>query len=115
MLALEQIKEIAKTKNVIFYKDNCPFCEASEHLMNALVNKSVINKYSIYYLNKDFDNQNLKDLALSYDWVPKPFQEFPTKPQIFIDGKYIGGNKEFYLSEFNEAETGPKLQNPMPI
>lgn len=115
MLTLEQMKEIVKTTNVIFFKDHCPFCETSEHLMNALVDKNIVTEYSVYYLDRDFDNQTLKELVSESGWTAKPFQEFPTKPQIYIQNKYIGGNKDFYLSEFNQSETGPKLTNPMPI
>lgn len=113
MFTLPQMQEIAKTQNVIFFKNNCPFCNASIVLLDTLVEGGHIPSYSVYTLDKDFDNTTLGQLALSAGWEPDGIQAFPSKPQIFIDGQYIGGNFELYNSQWNTGESKPNLKNPM--
>ena len=130
MFSLNELKRISEKQNVIFYKPFCPFCKAAEDLMKKLKEIGIINEYKVYILDKDFDNETLKNLVLEYKWKPERHQEYPTKPQIFmnISGKaeYIGGNKEFYNSKWNLGENNskqikiknlsyntPNLKNPM--
>ena len=121
-MTLEEMRKIAKNENVIFYKLGCPFCVAAENLFKKLVELSIIPNYNIYLLSSDFNNQDLTNLVKEYGWEPDGYQEVCTKPQIFINGKYIGGNRELYLSKWNlgEDNTGkirdkdaPKMTNPM--
>jgi glutaredoxin-related protein len=46
-------------------------------------------------------------------WQPDGSQYVATKPQIFVDGQYIGGNFEFYNSKWNVGENMPNLMNPL--
>ena len=114
MFNLVQLNNITKTENVIFYKLNCPFCVATENLF--------ISNYKVYFLGADFNNQDLTELVKEQGWKPDDYQEVGTKPQIFINGEYVGGNNELYLSKWNlgEQSTGkigdkdaPKMTNPM--
>jgi glutaredoxin len=113
---------VSEHKNVLFYKEGCPFCIAAQSLFDTLVEKEILSGYNVYYLDKDFTNEELTDLVKTHGWTPGPHQEFCTKPQIFVEEKLIGGNREFYKSKYNqgEEETGqingkeaPKLTNPM--
>jgi glutaredoxin len=113
MLTLKQLQEIAKIENVIFYKPFCPFCVATQKLMEELVKAGILDKYSIYILGEDFDNETLGQLATEAGWQPDGAQAYPSKPQIFIKGQYIGGNFEFYKSSWNVGEDQPNLRNPM--
>lgn len=129
MFTLDQMLEIAKSQNVIFYKVGCPFCAASEKLMKQLKEAGILKSFNIYYLDKDFDNDTLLELVNQFGWQPESHQQYPSKPQIFINEagstEYIGGNFEFYKSRWNIGfENGkielngssfeaPKLVNPM--
>ena len=126
MLTLDQMREIAKTQNVIFYKLDCPFCGASDKLFTAMVEKGIVENYNKYYLNKDFTDEMLTDLVKEFGWVGGEYQLNCTKPQIFVQGEYIGGNFELYKSKWNKGvdESGkleiagveketPNLTNPM--
>ena len=113
MLNKQQMEEISKIKNVIFYKQGCPFCVTAQKLADTLVEQKVLTEYSIYILGQDFDNQSLTELALASGWKPDGIQSIVPKPQIFIQGQYIGGNYEFYKSEWNVGKNMPNLKNPM--
>jgi glutaredoxin len=113
MFTLTQMQEIAKTENVIFYKPFCPFCVAAQKLMEELVKGEILDKYSIYTLGEDFDNETLGQLASEAGWHPDGVQVYPSKPQIFVKGEYVGGNFEFYKASWNVGENRPNLKNPM--
>jgi glutaredoxin len=113
MLTLNQMQNIADTEYVIFFKSDCPFCIAAEKLMNALVDSKIIDKYSKYVLDQDFDNPTLTELVVNNGWQNTMNANYPSKPQIFMKGEYIGGNAEFYKSKWNIAENMPNLTNPM--
>jgi glutaredoxin len=126
MLNLEQMQEIAKTENVIFYKPNCPFCKASEYLFEEIHKLGIVEDFSVYMLGEDFDNQTLTSLVTSFGWEPDGYQEVCTKPQVFVSGEYVGGNREFYESKWNlgldnsgkilvdgEEYHTPSIKNPM--
>jgi glutaredoxin len=112
-LTVEQMQEIANTKNVIFFKNGCPFCNASIVLLDELKSAGKIDEYVVYVLDKDFENDNLGQLARNNGWVADGGQDYPSKPQIFMKGEYIGGNFEFYKSKWNVGEGMPNLNNPM--
>ncbi len=112
-LTLEQMQEIANTKNVIFFKNGCPFCHASIVLLDALKELGKIDDYTICVLDKNFENAKLGQLARNNGWVADGGQDYPSKPQIFVKGEYIGGNFEFYKSDWNIGEGMPNLKNPM--
>jgi glutaredoxin len=113
MLTLQQMQDITKVQNVIFYKPNCPFCVAAQRLLDTLVAANILNEYSVYSLGEDYDNETLAQLALSSGWEPDGVQAFPSKPQIFVQAEYIGGNFELYKSRWNVGEGKPNLKNPM--
>ena len=113
MFSLLEMQKIAENQNTLFYKPNCPFCIASQGLLDQLVNLSLLDSYKIYTLNIDFNNQALTDLTCIYGWQPDGVQSVCTKPQIFIKGEYIGGNFEFYKSKWNVDAGYPNLKNPM--
>lgn len=113
MLNLQQIQEITKSQNVIFGKDNCRFCQASLALCNKLVELKIIDDFVYLNQDQDFDNLTLKQLLLEYNWQPQEFQNTPTKPQVFVQGRYVGDNFEFYKSKWNLGPDMPGLVNPM--
>lgn len=131
------MRAMVADSNVMFFKSGCPFCEAAETLAKELVSREIISSYKVLLLDQDFSNQDLTDLVREFGWEPLYNQEFCTKPQIFILGQYIGGNREFYQSRWNTgdqegmvylpqvvvdpqapqtestAKPAPKLTNPM--
>jgi glutaredoxin len=127
MKTLDQLRTIAKTENVIFYKRGCPFCSASEKLFNHLKETGIIDTFEMYYLNEDFTDEQLTELVSEFGWQPSSqYQLNCTKPQIFIQSEYIGGNFELHKSKWNlghentgKLEVGgehrdtPQLTNPM--
>jgi glutaredoxin len=113
MFNLQQMQEIANTKNVIFGKDSCRFCSSALILINRLVELKILNNFVYYHQGQEFDDAELKQLLLNNNWQPDGFPAHPTKPQIFIQGQYIGGNFEFYKSQWNVGENMPNLVNPM--
>jgi glutaredoxin len=113
MINTQELKRIARTEYAIFSKANCPFFGPAKNLFDHLVVSKIIPEYSIYILNKDFTNQQLRELCLDFGWQPDGEQDFPSKPQIFMKGEYIGGNFEFYRSSWNIAKNMPNLKNPM--
>jgi glutaredoxin len=113
MLSFTQMQEIAKTQNVAFFKSNCPFCTASQKLIEALLESKILDSFDIYTLGQDFDNETLTDLVSSSGWQPDGVQSIASKPQIFVQGQYVGGNFEFYKSKWNIEENMPNLKNPM--
>jgi glutaredoxin len=113
MFSLSQMQEIAKSQNVAFFKQNCPFCTAAQKLIDALLESKVLDSFDVYMLSVDFDNETLTDLVCSSGWQPDGVQSTASKPQIFVQGQYIGGNFEFYKSEWNIGENNPNIKNPM--
>ena len=118
------LKDLIKNQNeaVIFYKSGCPFCASSEKLLNELTANGTIEGYSTIYVENDISNPELKEIVKEYGWIPDSHQEFPSKPQIFIRGEYVGGNSEFHKSKWNvggeidingEKIQTPNLKNPM--
>ena len=113
LLTVEQMQEIADNNYVIFFKNGCPFCHASVVLFEALKESGKITDYTKYILDTDFENSELGQLARNNGWVADGGQDYPSKPQIFMKGEYIGGNFEFYKSDWNIGEGMPNLKNPM--
>jgi glutaredoxin len=110
---MNKLSQIVKDdKNVMFSKPGCPFCAASYVLLDELVKQGVIPNYTKYFNVGDFSDPELTELVTEYGWQKESeYQVNCTKPQIFINGEYIGGNWELYLSKWNI--TG--LKNPMPF
>ncbi len=113
MFTLSQMQKIAQTQYVIFAKNNCPFCTASFKLLDALVSTGQIVGYVTYILDQDFDNDTLGQLSLWAGWKSDGGQNYPSKPQVFMKGQYLGGNFEFYKSDWNNGSDKPNLVNPM--
>jgi glutaredoxin len=113
MLNLQQMQEIANTQNAFFFKSSCPFCVSARTLADCLVDKKILDSYSVYFLDKDFNNETLTKLVLNNGWQPDGQQQIASKPQIFIKGEYIKGNAEFYKSKWNTGEGKTNLKNPM--
>jgi glutaredoxin len=113
MYDLQQLQEIVNNKNVIFNKIGCPFCIAAQKLAEVLVEQKVLDEYLVLTLNEDFDNQTLTELVSKNGWQPDGIQFIATKPQIFIQGQYVGGNFDFYKSSYNTGSGKPNLKNPM--
>lgn len=112
-LTLEQMLELTRTCNIAFIKHHCPFCTASIKLLDELKSNKIIDDYIVKILDEDYTNQDLDKLAKAYDWESDSGQAYPSKPQIWIKGEFIGGNFEFYKSEWNLDKNMPKLANPM--
>lgn len=105
-MTLSEMQTIAKTENVIFFKVGCPFCKAAQLLFDKLRETGIIDSYLIYNLDQDFSNADLTELVKSYGWEPDGYQEVCTKPQIFIQVEYVGGNYELYRSKWNRGLDG---------
>lgn len=74
---------IPEKANIIFSKENCSFCTKA---------KELLKKYGIQYEERDIIKSSLFAQQLFY--LTKQF--FPrnkpvTTPQIWLDGKYVGG------------------------
>jgi len=106
------IDEINSGTNVAFFKPGCPFCHAAQELIDILVENKLTAPFTIYNLGVDFDNDTLLDVAHAFNWQPDGIQQYPTKPQIFVEGEFIGGNSEFYTSRWNMGEGMPQQKNP---
>lgn len=77
----------SKSEYVIYGKPACPYCQAAKMLLNE---KEIRFKYM--ELGKDYQKSDLLALAPSAKTVP----------QIFVDGKCIGGYDELKRSLSNE-------------
>ena len=81
---MKQMKEekMKALKNVIIYtKDYCPFCP---RVKNSLTS----NKVEFKQIRVDEDPKGYMEL--------KEKTNHQTVPQIFVDGQFIGGAKEFF-------------------
>jgi len=107
------IERIAAGYSVAFFKPGCPFCSASAVLIQALIDTKKVDSFEIYTLDTDFTNETVLEVSSHFGWKPDGIQAFPSKPQIFINKQLIGGNREFYASNWNTGEGFPQLQNPM--
>lgn len=74
-----------------------PACGFSSTIIQIL-NRFNINYYTINILNDD----NLKDAI-------KIYSQWPTIPQIYIDGKFIGGS-DIVLQLYEENQLGELLE-----
>jgi len=72
-------------KNIrIYSKNDCGWCTKSKELMNK---HEML--YQEYVLNEDYTKDELRQL------INPKLGELLTVPQIFIDGKLIGGYNDF--------------------
>lgn len=111
-LSLAQMQELANSHYIIFAKESCRFCDASKILFEELKKQEIINNFTIRMLDEDFDNETLCQLVMNNGWLADGGQQYPSKPQIFMKGEYIGGNFEFYKSHWNVGQAKPNLKNP---
>jgi glutaredoxin len=109
MFTLPQLQTISQMENVIFYKPNCPFCFATRVLFDRLVKDKVLESYSVYIIDTDFDNPTFAEFIQTKGWSPTAASPYPSKPQIFIKGEYIAGNADFYNSKWNKGNGMPNL------
>lgn len=63
----------------IYYKPGCPYCKSAVEIM-----KQKNLKYKIHMLNTESERQQIKKK-----------HGFNTFPQIFYNGKFIGGKDDF--------------------
>ena len=75
---------------VIYGKDHCPYCDRAVHMAQQIIQEAE-HTYEYKKLGRDFDLHDLLELN----------KNARTFPQIFIDGKCIGGYTEF-SGLFNE-------------
>lgn len=68
----------------IYSKDNCEWCSAAKSIIS---NKEI--KYTEYKLNEDFSRETLSILLGNPDKI--------TLPQIFYNGKLIGGYEDLLV------------------
>ena len=107
-----QLTQLLETNpNIIFTKNNCPFCVASTKLLDYLVANKAIENYLVLTLDKDFDNETLRDFVTDFGWNQVGWN-YPTKPQTFLQGKFVGDNKALYNSTINQKLSSP-IKNPM--
>jgi glutaredoxin-related protein len=111
-MSLAQMQELANSQYLIFAKESCRFCDASIRLFEELIKHSIIDNFTVRVLDEDFDNATLSQLAINNDWLSDSGQRYPSKPQIYMKGEYIGGNFEFYKSQWNIGQNMPNLKNP---
>lgn len=74
-----------------FVDYNCPFCQNAKRLCEA-------KKYDYTYTPVNTgveDGRPVKDEALIAEIEKRAGVPMRTMPQIFVDGKYIGGFEEF--------------------
>jgi len=69
---------------VIYSKPNCSWCVKAKELMNKLH-----LKYDEKVLDVDFTKEQLRELKNMSDW------ERLFLPQIFVNGKCLGGYEDF--------------------
>uniref|UniRef100_A0A7S2HJB1 Glutaredoxin domain-containing protein n=1 Tax=Helicotheca tamesis TaxID=374047 RepID=A0A7S2HJB1_9STRA len=80
--ALKMIKEHVESNRIMLYmkgNPSMPMCGFSARVVQALQNEGV-----------DFSSVNVLDYPQIREGVKK-FSEWPTIPQLYIDGEFIGG------------------------
>lgn len=128
MFSLEKMKYMVQHENVLFAKLGCRFSDAAQKLLSNLHERGIIGDFHIFQLGIDYENKELTELVTLFGWQPEPYQTFCTKPQIFLNQEYIGGNRELHKSRYNLGENGsgvilihgknmvtPQNKNPMPF
>ncbi|WMY95571.1 MAG: GrxA family glutaredoxin [Arsenophonus sp.] len=72
---------------LIFGRAGCPYCISSKMIAEKL--KNTLNDFHYSYIDIEVENITKNDLSKKAGKIVK------TVPQIFLDGKYIGGFTEF--------------------
>ncbi|WMY97039.1 MAG: GrxA family glutaredoxin [Arsenophonus sp.] len=72
---------------LIFGRSDCPYCLSSKKIAEQL--KNTLNDFHYSYIDIEVENITKKDLSKKAGKIVK------TVPQIFLDGKHIGGFTEF--------------------
>ena len=90
---LKMQEVIRKEENVLFVKKGCPYCTKALKHADELKRQGKIDDYEVWTLGSDFDDETLgqivKDNGGDTHWGKA------TKPQIFMDSKYIGDSMAF--------------------
>lgn len=63
--------------NIIWSKNNCPYCVAAKNLMHTR--------------NISYEERNIQQGKWSKEQLLEAVPDARTVPQIFLDGNYIGG------------------------
>lgn len=88
----DEVTNIATPRAEIYSKPNCPFCVKAKHLLE---------KRNIAY--EELDAVALRDTLI--ERVTSETGQAPrTVPQIWLDGKYIGGHDQL-VAHFKTQET----------
>ena len=83
---------------VVYSKNNCVWCDRAKNLLNSV--------------NLSFDEIDLSDDTERSEFYKKIGEGVKTVPQIFIDGKSIGGCDELYeLESKNELNELMGIRN----
>ncbi|WMY96424.1 MAG: GrxA family glutaredoxin [Arsenophonus sp.] len=79
---------------IIFGRAGCPYCISSKKIAEKL--KNTLNDFNYSYIDIEVENITKNDLSKKVGKIVK------TVPQIFLDGKHIGGFTEFekYTKEY---------------
>jgi len=77
-------------KIVVYGMDDCPFCRGIKELLD----KNNL-KYTYYNINTLIDLKNIKSAAEFKEKLRSRIGEYPFVPVIFLNGKFIGGLREF--------------------
>lgn len=85
---------MAKNNVLVYGKSNCQWCDQAKLLLESY-------QYQYQYRNVDVDDGGRIDLKAFFDSNPKMSR---TVPQIFIDGKHIGGYSQ--LAQYIEDTRG---------
>lgn len=95
-LSLPALKElIRKEENVLFVKEGCPYCTKALARADELKRQGVIKDYLVQTLNKDFNDETLGKLVQDFGGQKHVHWGKATKPQIFMNGEYVGDSMAF--------------------
>ena len=75
---------IADNKCIVFSKSHCPFCTKTKTLLE---NKGILSKCKVVELDKIANGAEIQATL-------KGISGQGTVPNVFINGKHIGGNSE---------------------
>ena len=88
------------TETIIFSKTICPFCVKAKAILDA---KNIA--YKILTLDTELSKEDMVALIQEKEGIT-----VNTVPQIYLDGKYIGGHDDL-VAFFERQDTGMDLGN----
>lgn len=85
------------TKTIVWSKDNCFYCEMAKNLLNDL--------------SVTFEERNISQGSWTKEQLQEAAPDSKTVPQIWLQGKYIGGFDELrtYIEQTGFNGTGHTL------